>query len=263
MKPTVLQTRDSAAPPQGAPTPRSSGAFALPGNPPLLKLLRATGLAAAVATLAACGGTPLHFNDNSAPSYSVRSVVRAFGNGGIEVEASSVRGKGTQSLASNETTLLNGQTFTGPAQLAHSGRANHFHVAYNHLLFADRPFQMEWFAGAALTQLSWKTETGRASLPLYERRQTRSGAFGGVAGRWQMNGLLSIEGRVWAAGRDIAQARDYQNGGEVVLAITPAPGLRVRLGVAQSETGTSLLEGNGPRLQMQTRGPLLGLTVAF
>ncbi len=224
-----------------------------------LSTLAAIGLAA----LTACGGTPLHFNDNSAPSYSVRGVLRAFGNGGIEIEASSVRGKGAQSLGSNETTLLNGQTFTGPAQLAHSGRANHFHVAYNHLLFADRPFQMEWFAGAALSQLSWKTETGRASMPLYERRQSRSGAFGGVAARWQLNGLLSAEGRVWAAGRDIAQARDYQNGGEVVLAITPAPGLRVRLGVAQSETGTSLLEGNGPRLQMQTRGPLLGLTVAF
>jgi hypothetical protein len=227
------------------------------------RLAHAGLLSMLLAALAGCTGTPLHFNDNGAPSYSVRGVVRPFGTGGIEVEASSVRGKGPQTLGSNESTLLNGQTFNGPADLAHSGRANHFHVAYNHLLFADRPFQMEWFAGASLSQLSWKTETGRASFPLYERRQSRTGAFGGVAGRWQMNGLLSVEGRVWAAGRDVAQARDYQNGGEVVLAITPAPGLRVRLGLAQSETGTSLLEGNGPRLQMQTRGPLLGLTLAF
>jgi hypothetical protein len=220
-------------------------------------------LALAVALLSACGGTPLHFSDNSTPSYSVRGVVRAFGNGGIEVEASAVRGKGSQALGSNEVTRLNGQDLNGPAQLAHSARASHLHVAYNHLLFADRAFQMEWFAGTALTQISWKTETGRASLPLYERSQSRSGAFGGIAGRWQANGLLAIEGRVWGAGRDLVQVRDYQNGGELVLAVTPAPGLRIRLGLAQSEAGTSQIEGNSPSLTMRTRGPLLGLTLAF
>lgn len=229
----------------------------------MIKTSLYTAAAAVLALLSACGGTPLHFNDNGAPSYSVRGVVRPFGAGGFELEASSVRGHGPQSLGSNESTQLNGQTFNGPAQMAHSGRATHLHVAYNYLLFADRPFQMEWFAGAALSQLSWTTQTGRASLPLYERRQSRSGAFGGVAGRWQLNGLLSAEGRVWAVGRDLAQARDYQNGAELALAVTPAPGLRLRLGLAQSETGTSLIEGDGPRLTMRTRGPLLGLTVAF
>jgi hypothetical protein len=226
-------------------------------------LLRLGLLALVLVLLSACGATPLRFNDTSAPSYSVRGVVRAFGAGGIEVEASSVRGKGQQRLAEFESARLNGQLIEGPAPLAHSGQAEHFHVAYNHLLFANRPFQLEWFAGAALSQLRWKTETGRAVLPLYERRQSRSGAFGGVAGRWQLNGLLSVEGRVWATGRDLFQARDYQNGAEAVLALSPAPGLRLRLGVAQSETGTSLIEGDGPRLTMRTRGPLLGLTLAF
>lgn len=218
-------------------------------------------------SLTGCGAFPkeLRLTDNAATVPAVRVVHRFEGStrhGGIEAEVDQVRASGPQSLSQFDYAQLGGQPINGPATLQHSARVQSAHVAYNQWLFADRPVQLEWFAGLGYTGVRWQT-TGTAgtpstALPTLTRNTGWGGPMGGLTGRWVLSPTWALEARWWGQIERSLASGNQQTSHELALAISPVPALRVRLGFAERWVqldGDSL----GSVLTVKSRGPMLAL----
>jgi hypothetical protein len=223
-------------------------------------------LACAAALLTSgCGSVnELRVDDNSAPIASLRLQHRlGEGNGRIELEYGRVRASSTQQLPAFRTVRLANNRIEGPASVRNTAQVQHGQVVYNHLLFKDRPVEMEWFAGVAAVNLRWTARSDNPADPLLQRGETWYGVAGGVLGRLNLGSGLALEGRYSAA----AQPRvvgDGRTSVELALAFSPSPALQLRAGVADTrldreDTARDL----DSRLSLRARGPFLGSVVAF
>lgn len=208
-----------------------------------------------------CGNfTQLDLNDKSAMHLSVRALHRfgvGPGGGGIEGELTSVRATGGQQLGATQTATLNDQSISGPANLTHTARVQHAQVVYNHLLFAGRPVEMEWFAGVAWQRLSWHTASTTSSDPRLTLQSDWVGPAGGALGRVRLNPSLALELRYGAATR-LTGGAGSRGSTELALAFKPAPPLVLRLGYAKSNAFDH--QSNvSTEVFVSARGPFLSL----
>ena len=205
--------------------------------------------------LAGCGiSAPLTIKDTSAPSASARAVVRVGEDkrGGIEGEYTRLRAEGTQTT--DYITTVFGTDVPGNAVLSHTARVDRIFLGYNRLLFGDRPFEMEWYAGAAGERITWTTVTAAAASPL-GARQSAVGLSGGVLGRWKLGEPWAIEARVRGVTGRINGSRT-----ELAVAVRPVRAVRVRLGYAQDTVYTRVKDA-ATRLELTSRGPFVALGV--
>ncbi len=236
-----------------------------------LQNLRRLALPGALATatlLAGCGVGVTHLNvsDDSHAIGSVRAVKR-LGSGpggpGLEVEASRAVAKGTQLLTANDAATLNQQTVLGPATLSNDARVEHVQLVYNHLLFAGRPVELEWFVGATQVRTHWSSTSSRTTDPQLTSSSTWSGPVGGALGRLHLAPMLSLEARYSGAvalgGRVDSGQRNFT---EVALAFRPAPVIVLRGGYAESRTWVRP-ETSSTELSVRARGPFFNLGLEF
>ncbi len=224
------------------------------------------------ALLGACSSTNHSFNDDHAsPNYSIRAVKRlqAESPSGIEFEVSQVRAKGAQLVCDGITfNSINCENTVNPPTtrytLNHRATFSHAHLAYNHLLFGNRPVQLEWFAGVALGKSAWHTESTQVGAVASDRSKSWVGAIGGITGRWKVAPWLTTEGRAWAAGRPFDDG-SHRIAREVALVFLPTPALKFRVGYAESdvETYDPNTPGASTRLTATVRGAFLGLVFDF
>jgi hypothetical protein len=208
----------------------------------------------------------LNVEDHSAPIFTARAVHRFggldAGGAGLEFEAHSARGEATQTLAGSDWVSLGNRDILGPVTLASRARTEHVQLTYNHLLFAGRPMEMEWFAGATASRLKWDTRSFRATdLPL-SASHSWFGPVGGIAARIRLAPSLALEGRFSGA---IALRSDFGSSranAELALAWSPLPQLQLRAGIAESDADASGHVSDSD-LSLRVRGPFAGLTLAF
>jgi hypothetical protein len=215
----------------------------------------------AVVLLAGCSSfTQLNLNDDSTPQVSARAVHRfgtGPGGGGIEVEVASVRATGHQQLDNFQLATLGNQSISGPASLTHTARVQHAQLVYNHLLFAGRPVELEWFAGAAWVHMSWTTASAAPGDPRLTQRSDWKGPAGGVLGRARLGPSLALELR-YSAAADLSNWSSSRNSTELALAFRPAPALVLRLGLGETRT-YARPDAAESELTVRTRGPFLSL----
>lgn len=223
---------------------------------------------AAVATLPGCGlvSQQLHVSDDSRVVSSAR-VVKRFGAGpggpGVEFEASRAEARGTQFIPLGSTVSASTQSINGPATLTHRAQVDNGHVVYNHLLFAGRPVELEWFAGGAWGRLRWdSTSSNAADAPLVARTSW-FGPTGGALGRLHVGPGLSLEAR-YAGSVALSGAADTGSRTQVegALAFRPPGGLVLRAGYAEMRSVTRP-ELFGSELSVRARGPFLNLGLEF
>ncbi len=219
---------------------------------------------AALALLTACGNaSQLKLDDNSAPVGSLRATHRFAGGpggGGLELDVQAVRARGRQALDAFDLVTLGGRSISGPGTLTHEVRVQHAQLAYNHRLFAGAPVEFEWFAGAALHRLDWRS-TGAPSDPVLQRRQSWWGPAGGVAGRFNLGPITALELRYGAA-LEYGELAGSRNSTELALALRPTPAVALRLGLAETRSQFEAIDGNSD-LVLRARGPFLGLALSF
>lgn len=227
-----------------------------------LPALLALGVAAG---LGGCGfSTNLRIQDDAATTGNVR-VIKRLGSGapGIELDAASVSGSGRQTLAGFDIVSAGTQSIGGPAVLRQEARVQYVQLAYNHRLFAGRPFEMEWFAGVAQVRVNWTARTEAAPVQTLRAKDSWSGPAGGLLLRAQLAGPVSLEARYAGAARLFGQA----DGGirqhtELALALRPAGPLVLRAGWADSRHGVRP-EPADSELILRTRGPFASLGLEF
>ncbi len=217
---------------------------------------RATLLAATLAlALTGCGTAPLMIDDSRSPSASVRGVLR-FGEdkrSGIEAEWIRARGEGTQITTGFATTVF-GTDVPERTALSQTATADRFFLGYNRLLFGDRPFEMEWFAGAAGERIAWTTVIpGSPSATTLASTQSAVGLSGGVLGRYKFNEAWAVDARVRGVTGRINGMR-----GELAVSLRPVRQLRLRAGYAHNEINTRVRDA-ATRLELKARGPFLSL----
>jgi hypothetical protein len=219
------------------------------------------------AIVAGCGNiTQLHVDDNSSTIVSARAVHRfgaGPGGGGLELELSSVRARGDQQLNAFETATVGSQSVSGPVLLRHTARVQHAQLVYNHLLFAGRPIELEWFAGAAWVQTSWTSLSANPADPRLFQQSSWYGPTGGVLGRLRLAPNVALELR-YAAAADVRSSQDAgsRNATELALAFKPAPSLVLRAGLGESRTSLRP-ELLSTELSVRARGPFLNLGLDF
>jgi hypothetical protein len=218
--------------------------------------------------LTGCGApNVLRIDDKSSPVVSARGVVRLGagpGGPGIEVDYARFRGEGRQDLDSFDLVTLNGQSIRGPVRIDNRATAHHLQLAYNHRLFAGSPAELEWFAGASVAQLDWRATSTNPADPALRRRHSWYGAGGGVTGRLNLSSALAFEMRVSAAGDIDGGAFDggSRRNIELALAFRPAPGVALRLGLAEGRS--SFEDGSaGSDMTLRVRGPFVGLALGY
>ena len=209
-----------------------------------------------------CGvSSQLHLSDPSTTNLSLRAVYRVGGGpggSGIEAEATSVRAQGEQNLNASQVATLNNVTINGPAALQHRSRVQHAQLTYNHLHFAGRPMELEWFAGAARVHTTWET-VNTASTSLRLTHQARwTGPAAGVQGRLRLADGLAMELRYSAAVNLSGPDSGSRNSTSLSLAFKPAPSLVLRVGVGEVRTFYRP-EFNASELSLRARGPFLNL----
>lgn len=239
-------------------------AFSFPHTHRALRLAAAI---AAAALSAGCGSiTQLYADEGSSPLVTARAVHRLGGGpggGGIELEVSSARARGEDTLGEFSSASLGGATVSGPAQLRHSARVQQAQLFYNHLLFAGRPVEMEWFVGGAWVQTSWESVSARPADPRLSSRSSWYGPAGGAAARLRLAPALALELR--ASGTlDVSGRRDAgaSSSAELALAFKPAPVLSVRAGYGLHESSVRP-ELASTELSVRARGLFLGLGLEF
>ena len=224
--------------------------------------------AAALAWLVSgCGNvTQLHIEDTSSPLMSARAVHRLGGGpggSGIEIEVSSVRGKGPQQLTLNETAYLGTQSISGPAALQHTARVQQAQLLYNHLLFPGRTVELEWFVGASWTKTNWESLSANPADARLSHHGTWYGPAGGALGRLRLSSMLALEAR-YSGSADVSSGPDSgsRHNTELVLAFKPVPVLVLRAGWAESRSwlrpGIASTE-----LSVRVRGPFANLGFEF
>jgi hypothetical protein len=227
-------------------------------------------LPALVATwvLSGCGlvSQQLHVSDDSTVLPSVR-VVKRLGSGpggpGIEFEVSRVEARGSQTIVGNSNVSVGNQSVSGPATLQHRAQVDSGHVVYNHLLFAGRPVELEWFAGGAWGRLRWDSTSNNPSDPALHGSANWYGPTGGALGRINLGPTLSLEGR-YAGTIALSGAVDTssQSMVEVAFAFRPGSGVVLRGGFAEHRSETRPEIGNS-ELSIRARGPFLNLGFEF
>lgn len=227
----------------------------------------AAALLAAAALTAGCGNvTQLHVDDRSSPIVSARAVHR-FGGGpggaGLELEVSSVRARGEQQLSAFESVSVGSQFVAGPALLVHNARVQHAQLVYNHLLFAGRPAELEWFVGAAWVRATWESVSLNPGDPRLSNRSNWYGPAGGVLGRLRLAPPLALELR-YSAAVDLSARRDggSRNSTEAALAFRAAPSLLLRAGLGESRSWVQP-EFSSSELAVRVRGPFVSLGLDF
>ncbi len=232
---------------------------------PLFKLLAA---GAAAALLPGCGlvSQQLHVSDDSRVVGSVR-VVKRLGSGpggpGVELEVSRVQAQGSQAIAANSNVNVGNDFITGPSTLQHRAQLDSGHLVYNHLLFAGRPVELEWFAGAAWGRLRWDSTSSVATDPPLRARASWYGPTGGALARLHVGPGLSLEGR-YAGMVALSGAVDTSTRSlvEAALAFRPPGALVLRGGFAESRSVTRAEIGSS-ELSIRARGPFLNLGLEF
>ncbi len=203
----------------------------------------------------------LHLNDPSTTLASARALHRfgtGPGGGGLEIEVSSVRAQGDQTLNTAQLVTLNNVSISGPGTLQHRSRVQHAQIAYNHLHFAGRPFELEWFAGAAWVRTSWETvNLPNANLRL-AHQSSWSGPTAGAQGRMRLGEQWSMELRHTAALNLEGSDTGSRNSTTLSLAFKPIPAVVVRLGLGEVRTFYRP-EFNASELSLRARGPFLNL----
>lgn len=222
----------------------------------------------AAGLLSGCGlvSQQLHVSDDSRVVASAR-VVKRLGSGpggpGIELEASRVEARGSQTLAATSAVTAGTNTLNGPATLQNRAQVDNGHIVYNHLLFAGRPIEMEWFAGGAWGRVRWQSTSSIPTDPVLRTQASWYGPTGGALGRLHVGPGLSLEVRYAGA---IALSGPVDTGSrtlvEAALAFRPPGGLVVRGGFAEmrSFTRPELLTSE---LSVRARGPFLNLGLEF
>ena len=218
------------------------------------------------ALLAGCGSSPpLQMHDYGTTLALARASVRpggAAGGGGIELEVSRVRGASSQQRAEFEDFSIGGPPEQGPALLRHEARNDTLQLVYHHRLFAGRPLEMAWFAGAAAGRLDWTTTEQGGTGRQGSTRVDWVGPTGGVSLRWNMAPQWFGEFRyagTWVNSSDDRGTRGHL---ELALAWQPASALQLRLGVAS--TGLTLWpQGSWSELSFVARGPFAALVLGY
>lgn len=228
----------------------------------------------AVVLLGACStARDLTATDSSALAYNARAVARLSGSGsgsgggsGIEVDYATVRGSDRETIGPAETVVLGDQSVAGPVDLRNDVRVQTVHVAFNYLLFASRPVEMEWFAGLGGVRVDWAAQPMASTQPRLTTQEEWLGAIAGIGGRWKFASWAALEGRLSInyslAGVLGSETIGWKTMGEVGFAFKPAPQVALRAGYAQS---TTYVDKNGfeSRLTFRARGPYLGLGLMF
>lgn len=225
--------------------------------------------AASALLLPGCGlvSQQLHVSDDSRVLASAR-VVKRFGAGpggpGIELEGSRVQARGSQAIAAGSNVTVGNDSLTGPATLQHRAQADNGHLVYNHLLFAGRPVELEWFVGGAWSRLRWESTSSNATDPRLSTTQSWYGPTGGALGRLHLAPMLSLElryaGAVALSGRVDNASRTLAEG---ALAFRPPGGAVVlRAGYAESRSFARPEFGNS-ELSLRSRGPFVNLGLEF
>ncbi len=214
------------------------------------------------ALVAGCSvSSQLHLNDPSTTLASARALHRfggGPGGGGIEVEASSVRAQGNQTLNATQLVTLNNVSISGPGDLQHQSRVQHAQIVYNHLHFAGRPFELEWFAGAAWVRTSWETVNVPNSNLRLAHQSRWSGPTAGAQGRMRLSEQWSLELRHSAALNLEGSDTGSRNSTTLALAFKPVPAVALRLGLGEVRTFYRP-EFNASELSLRARGPFLNL----
>ena len=233
----------------------------LPIAPSFLPL-RALATLALALLVTGCGvSSQLHISDPSTTNLSLRAVYRLGGGpggSGIEAEASSMRAQGEQNLNASQVATLNNVTINGPGALQHKSRVQHAQVTYNHLHFAGRPMELEWFAGAAWVQTTWETVNAPSATLRLTHQARWSGPTAGVQGRLRLGDRLALELRYSGAINLSGPDSGSRNSTSLSLAFKPAPALALRLGVGEVRTFYRP-EFNASELSLRARGPFLNL----
>jgi hypothetical protein len=234
---------------------------------PVLSLLRGAAALCFAVLASGCGNiTQLHIDDNSSQIFSARAVHRLGsgpGGGGLELELSGVRARGEQQLGAFETATLGTQSISGPALLRHDARVEHAQLVYNHLLFAGRPVEFEWFAGAAWVKTSWQSVSANAADPRLTKESRWYGPAGGVLARLRLAPVLALELR-YSGAVDLSTQRDNgsRNSTELALAFKPVPALALRAGLGEMRSWLRP-ELLSTELSVRARGPFLNLGLDF
>lgn len=226
---------------------------------PLLRAALAVGLAVLIT---GCGvSSQMHLKDPSTTLASVRALHRfgtGPGGGGVEFEASSLRAQGDQTLNATQSVTLNNVTVSGPGVLQHQSRVQHAQVAYNRLHFAGRPFELEWFVGAAWVRTTWETvQVPNNNLRLAHQSRW-SGPAAGAQGRMRLGEQWSVELRHTAALNLDGHDAGSRSSSTLALAFKPVPALALRLGLGEVRT-LYRPEFNASELSLRARGPFLNL----
>jgi hypothetical protein len=225
-------------------------------------------VAAAAMGLSGCGlvSQQLHVSDDSRVVASGR-VVKRLGSGpggpGIELEVSRAEARGSQNIAANSSISMGGQFISGPTVLQHRAQVDNAHLVYNHLLFAGRPVELEWFAGGAWGRLRWDSTSSTPTDPALSARASWFGPTGGVLGRLNLAPTLSVEAR-YAGSIALSGAVDTSSRSlvEGALAFRPPGGLVLRAGFAEMRSVTRPEIGYS-ELSVRARGPFLNLGLEF
>lgn len=235
-----------------------------PATHPLVTCASATLLA----LLSGCGTTPLQINQSNVTSGSVDAVWRftPSGAGGLQVQAEGYRARSMQHLDDSES-IYNGtqNVFAGPQDLANRVTVQRAFLGYNHQLFADRPLQLQWFAGLGWSRVRWSSVPQTSTAAPFHWDLTGTGPAGGMLAAWRMTPLLALEAGIFGGvsgwGSDATSVDWGQT--ELGLALTLAPAARLRLGWAHRSLRTAAPLDGPPDLQADTRGPYVKLAFEF
>ncbi len=223
---------------------------------------------------AGCGSVnaPLRVDDSSTTQLSVRGTVGlgATGSSRMEWSGEGFRASGNQALGNLEQATVGGTLYTGPVTLAQHARVQRAYLGYNHLLFAQRPVQMEWTAGLASQRLQWRAQSDAAIPSVGLRRVEWTGLAGGVLGRWVAGDTWALEAR-WVGGvRGTELLDDHWARRELAWAWRPVrrgpldgTGFGLRVGLADQSLSVGALRFNESALLLRARGPFLELHLGF
>lgn len=222
---------------------------------------------AGAALLAGCGSrTRLDVKDDSSSNVGARVLHRLGsgpGGGGLEFDYMNTRAQGGQQLGAFESATLGSQSINGPVALRHTVRVQSAQLVYNHLLFAGRTVEMEWFAGGAWVSTAWESLSANPADPRLSKQTSWYGPAGGVLGRLLLAPSLALELR-FAAAIDLSSRRDAgeRNAAELVLAFKPVPTLTLRAGLAETQANLKP-ELLSTELSVRARGPFFNLGFEF
>ncbi|MCK6425753.1 MAG: hypothetical protein L6Q75_11740 [Burkholderiaceae bacterium] len=232
-------------------------------------LSMALSMALSAALLGGCGSEPLRIRGNDVASGSLDAVWRfqPGGAGGLQARFEGYRATSRQHLADGESVRVrDARLLTGPLDLRQRATVQQGFLGYNHRLFADRPVQLQWFAGVAWSRLRWASALATDPPQTWRWDFHSIGPSGGLRARWQALPALALEaGAAGTLGRWSGGMRHTIDSSQVDLglALTLAEPVRLRLGWARRSLSAATPGDWNTRFEADTRGPYLGLALEF